>query len=185
MPVPGRFPAIAAAMAALPALAFFPPEDSRDGVTVRLIGFDEGRGSPRLEAAERDGAAPFEFDVSVENATGAAIDAPLSVWLNDDWEVAVGSAAPSPEAQTMPCAASPHSTNVLHFSAIPREGRVLPALYPSGRPAAPRPAPSSFRSATARPAPSRNAPKQGRSSTRGGNLLLGTSASATTRSRRG
>ena len=130
MPVPGRFPAIAAAMAVLPALAFFPPEDSRDGVTVRLIGFDEGRGLPRLEAAERDGAAPFEFDVSVENATGAAIDAPLSVWLNDDWEVAAGSAAPSPEAQTMPCAAFPHSTNVLHFSAIPREGRVLPALYP-------------------------------------------------------
>ena len=26
---------------ALPALAFFPPEDSRDGVTARFVGFDE------------------------------------------------------------------------------------------------------------------------------------------------
>ena len=40
--LPAAVLAAAAFFAALPALAFFPPKDARDGVTARFIGFDEG-----------------------------------------------------------------------------------------------------------------------------------------------
>ena len=118
--------AAAAAVLALPALAFFPPEDSRDGVTARFVGFDEASNKSGLVAARRDAGEPFEIRLDIANATDSPVSGDLSFWLNDDWEIRGG----SPDAQALSCAIPPRSTNSFFATAVPRPGRVLPALYP-------------------------------------------------------
>lgn len=76
--------AFAAAFAvALPALAFFPPKDARDGVTARFIGFDEKtpanakfkpNDAKAVLAEKRDASAPFEIRLDIANTT----DSPVS-----------------------------------------------------------------------------------------------------------
>ena len=79
--------AVAAAVLALPALAFFPPEDSRDGVTARFVGFDEASDKSGLVAARRDAGEPFEIRLDIANATDSPVSGDLAFWLNDDWEM--------------------------------------------------------------------------------------------------
>ncbi|MBQ6245877.1 MAG: hypothetical protein IJK04_03350, partial [Kiritimatiellae bacterium] len=110
------------AFAAPLALAFFPPEDSRDGVTASFVGFDEASTATGLVAARRDAGKPFEIRLDIANATGAPVSGDLAFWLNDDWDV--GGAAS--RRATIP----PHSTNSFFAIAVPKPGRVLPALYP-------------------------------------------------------
>ena len=139
--------------AVLPAFAFLKPSDSRDGVTAYFVGLDEQApigaalkpNDPRgVACAKRDASAPFEIRLDIANTTDAPVSGDLRIWLNDDWEVAAEAArsdkgaqvpspdaqAPSPDAQALSCAIPPHSTNSFFATAIPRPGRVLPALYP-------------------------------------------------------
>ena len=127
----------AALFSALPALAFFPPRDARDGVTARFIGFDEGTpGGAKWKpndakvvlAAKRDASAPFEIRLDIANATAASVSGDLRIWMGDDWEVEVAGSRPG--AQALPCVIPPHSTNSFFATAVPKPGRVLPALYP-------------------------------------------------------
>ena len=129
--------AAAAAVLALPALAFFPPEDSRDGVTARFVGFDEASDKSGLVAARRDAGEPFEIRLDIANATDSPVSGDLAFWLNDDWEVSPGGAGGSPATtQTLVARHSslvtlpPRSTNSFFATVVPRPGRVLPALYP-------------------------------------------------------
>ena len=115
--------AAAALAAALPAPAFFPPVDSRDGVTARFVGLEEiSSDANGVHCARRDASAPFEVRLDLANATDAPVSGELRIWLGDDWELA-GEAT---RRATLP----PHSTNAFFATAIPRPGRVLPALYP-------------------------------------------------------
>ena len=124
----------------LPALAFFPPEDSRNGVMARFVGFDETGGSSAFVPAKRAADEPFEIRLDIANATDAPVSGGLAIWLNDDWDLALPgevqdrdsarSDEEHPEAQALPCAIPPHSTNSFFATAIPRPGRVLSALYP-------------------------------------------------------
>ena len=84
------------ALAALPALAFFPPKDARNGVTARFIGFDEkipenAKFKPSdnkvVLAAKRDASAPFDIRLDIANATDSPVSGELRIWLNDDWDV--------------------------------------------------------------------------------------------------
>ena len=127
---------------ALPALAFFPPEDSRDGVTARFVGFDETGGSSAFVPVKRAVGEPFEIRLDIANATGAPVSGGLAIWLNDDWYVAAEAAssdeglapgAPAPgraDLRETPLTIPPHSTYSFFATAVPRPGRVLPALYP-------------------------------------------------------
>ena len=115
--------AAAALAAALPAPAFVPPVDSRDGVTARFIGLEEiSSDANGVQCARRDASAPFEIRLDLANATVEPVSGDLRIWLGDDWELA-GEAT---RRATLP----PHSTNTFFATAIPRPGRVLPALYP-------------------------------------------------------
>ncbi|MBQ6247878.1 MAG: hypothetical protein IJK04_13490, partial [Kiritimatiellae bacterium] len=124
----------------LPALAFFPPSDSRDGVSARFVGFDETGGKSAFVPAKRAAGEPFEIRLDIANATGAPVSGEFAIWLGDDWDLALpgeaqdrGSARPDEEhrdAQALPCAIPAHSTNSFFATAVPRPGRVLPALYP-------------------------------------------------------
>ena len=157
--------------AALPAVAFLPPVDSRDGVTARFVGLDEQRPSgsalkpndPRgVVCAQRDGAAPFEVRLDLANTTDAPVSGELRIWLNDDWDLALpgigrltaghheqlragqheGQTAGQHErlraghhegltaGQSQVCILPAHSTNSVFATAIPKPGRVIPALYP-------------------------------------------------------
>ncbi|MBR1608949.1 MAG: hypothetical protein IJ678_04965, partial [Kiritimatiellae bacterium] len=169
----------ALAAAALPALAFYPPQDSRDGVTARFVGFDEKipadaqfKPSDRkvVLAEKRDAGEPFEIRLDLANTTGEAVEGELRIWIGDDWDVAWATKnnlaqrpqspqssnetlcasvprcetnetsrtsrtsreenAPRPAALALPCSLPPHSTNSVFATAIPKPGRVLPALYP-------------------------------------------------------
>ena len=141
--------AAAAAVLALPALAFFPPEDSRDGVTARFVGFDEASDKSGLVAARRDAGEPFEIRLDIANATDSPVSGDLAFWLNDDWEVVDSDPSgppgpPGPPGGTggtgrtgrtadrlvLPCIVAPGATNSFFATAVPRPGRVLPALYP-------------------------------------------------------
>lgn len=121
--------------AAIPAFAFLKPKDSRDGVTARFIGFDEQAptgaalkpNDPRgVVCAKRDASKPFDIRLDIANTTGAPVSGDLRIWLNDDWEIAIGGSGAQPPVVVSP----PHSTNSFFATAIPRPGRVLPALYP-------------------------------------------------------
>ncbi len=137
-----KIPAVAATVVfaiALPALAFFPPEDSRNGVTARFVGFDETGGSSGFVPAKRAADESFEIRLDIANATDAPVSGGLAFWLNDDWDLALPgevraearrSDEEHPEAQALPCAIPAHSTNSFFATAIPRPGRVLSALYP-------------------------------------------------------
>ena len=163
--------------AALPALAFYPPVDSRDGVTARFAGFEEkipadAMFTPKdrkvVLAEKHDASKPFEFRLDIANDTAAPVSGDLRIWMGDDWEVVwKNNLAQSPQSTqssnetlcasvplcetnetsrtsrtsreennsrpatlALPCALSAHSTNSFFATAVPRPGRVLPALYP-------------------------------------------------------
>ena len=82
--------------AALPALAFYPPQDARDGVTARFIGFDEklpedAKFTPKdrkvVLAEKRDASKPFDFRLDIANDTAAPVSGDLRFWMSDDWDV--------------------------------------------------------------------------------------------------
>ena len=121
--------------AALPVFAFLKPKDARDGVTARFVGFDEQAptgaslkpNDPRgVVCAQRDASAPFEIRLDLANTTAVPVFGGLRIWLNDDWDISVGGAGEQPQVIVLP----PHSTNSFVATAIPKPGRVLPALYP-------------------------------------------------------
>jgi len=129
--------AAAVLAAALPAPAFFPPKDVRNGVAARFVGLDERMPSGAktvpgdakgVLAAKRNTTAPFEIRLDIANTTAAPVSGELRIWLNDDWDVAFGTQTGSLCSQT--AAIQPHSTNSFFATALPKPGRVLPTLYP-------------------------------------------------------
>ena len=116
--------------AAVPALAYFPPIDARDGLSLRVVGFDESAGSPP-QYASRPATEVFEFSVELANGTDVATAGALSLWLNDDWEVGDTDGAPAEGGVlTRRCAVAARSANSFAAVAMPKPGRVLPAIYP-------------------------------------------------------
>jgi hypothetical protein len=101
----------ALAVCALPARAFNPPVDSRDGVTLSLEGVPE----------QVPTDAPLVFDVALTNAGAHPVRGTVTVALNDDWELREGASSDVALApgqgwrRTCAAAAKP---------------RVLAALYP-------------------------------------------------------
>ena len=132
----------AALFSALPALAFFPPKDAHDGVTARFIGFDEGTpGGAKWKpndakvvlAAKRDASAPFEIRLDIANTTASPVSGDLRIWLNDDWDIPSSLVTRHSSLTTRHSSLvtlPPHSTNSFFATAVPKPGRVLPALYP-------------------------------------------------------
>ncbi len=102
----------AAALACAGAVyAFNPPADTQEGVTLSIGGV------PEKAAA----GAPLSFTVTLKNDRANPVEGPVSVWLNDDWQV-VGSAAAALRA-------APGQSATVTCSARPRD-TVLNALYP-------------------------------------------------------
>ena len=107
---------------AIAASAYLPPVAERDGVIVRIAGFEEETGGPKLKVATRKADEPVSIPIIVENRRDEAVSGRMAVWLNDDWEVA-GVAAQDIVLQ-------PHSTNTVTATATAKKGRALSALYP-------------------------------------------------------
>ena len=79
--------ALMCAVAAQDALAYRQPQDSLDGVTASIRGFDEDYAAPSLALAAKDAAAPVPVEVALTNGSKRAVSGVLKVWLNDDWTV--------------------------------------------------------------------------------------------------
>ena len=106
-------------------------------MTACFVGFDEQAPTGAalkpndlrgVACARRDASKPFEIRLDIANTTAAPVSGDLRIWLTDDWDVE----GPGfhPDAQALSCTIPPHSTNSFFATAIPRSGRVLPALYP-------------------------------------------------------
>ena len=106
----------------LTAAAYLPPVAERDGVAVRIAGFDEMTGSPGLHVVTRNPDEPMSIQIVLENRRAEAVSGQVKAWLNDDWEV-MGMPAGDVVLR-------PFSTNTVSVTARARPGRVLPALYP-------------------------------------------------------
>ena len=115
-------PVCAVMVTAVGAMGFVRPVAVRDGVTVRIAGFDENRDAPELQVATRDAAQPFPIQIAVENAGAVPVSGALSIALNDDWDV-----TGVPETEL---AVAAGASRTLTATARGKPGRVLPALYP-------------------------------------------------------
>ena len=71
----------------LTAAAYLPPVAERDGVAVRIAGFDETTGSPGLHVVTRNSDEPMSIQIVLENRRAEAVSGQVKAWLNDDWEV--------------------------------------------------------------------------------------------------
>lgn len=112
---------LALGCAAWNALAFIPPQDTKDGVTLRIEGFDETRNTAQLEVREVPCGEPLPFTVVLRNTRKEPVKGTVTVWLNDDWEI-VGK-------NTAELSAPAEGNTTASFSAKAKD-RVLSALYP-------------------------------------------------------
>jgi len=102
---------VAALMCAGSVHAFNPPTDTRQGVTLSIGG-----------VAEKTAAGvPLVFTVTLKNERDQPVEGPVSLWLNDDWQV-VGS-------NTVALHAGPGQSATITCTAQARAS-VLNALYP-------------------------------------------------------
>ncbi len=118
-----RLAAVALALAFYttgPALAFLPPADTRDGLTLRIEGFAENTAAEKLTTAKHPAEKPFAITVTLENKRPAPVSGPLRVWLNDDWSVSGGAAS----------LFAPAGAAVSATFTVTAGPSVLPALYP-------------------------------------------------------
>lgn len=117
----------AAVAAVSTAVAYLPPVEERNGIKVEIESFpqklERNAGSPfswPLGVTEVAAGAPRAFPVTVENKTGKPVTGRLSVWMNDDWDVA------GPQgALTL----APGEKKTLSFTGTAK-ARALDALYP-------------------------------------------------------
>jgi len=107
---------------ALAASAYLPPVAERDGVTIRITGFEEETGDSKLKVSTRKADEAVSIPIVIENRRDVAVSGRLAVWLNNDWEV---TDAPGPDIVLQP-----FSTNAVTATAKAKKGRVLSALYP-------------------------------------------------------
>ena len=102
---------LSALACACTAFAFNPPSDSREGVTLSIGGVAEKAPADR----------PLAFTVTLANGRAQPVAGVVSLWLNDDWDVAGTNAVPlragPGESVTVACSAVAHAS-------------VLSALYP-------------------------------------------------------
>ena len=114
--------ALATAFAAFSAGAFLPPEDTRDGVTLRIAWFDEEKtadGSLKVHEVDAGEEVPLQFALS--NLGERRVRGELSAWMNDDWKIEGDS--------RMPITLEPGEQRLVRWRAVPGP-RVLDALYP-------------------------------------------------------
>ena len=117
----------AAVAAVSTAVAYLPPVEERNGIKVEIESFpqklERNAGSPfswPLGVTEVAAGAPRTFPVTVENKTDKPVTGRLSVWMNDDWDVA------GPQgALTL----APGEKKTLSFTGTAK-ARALDALYP-------------------------------------------------------
>ena len=108
--------------AVMMATAFLPPKAERDGVKVRIVGFDETQETDALHVVRRETDKPFPIEIEIENKSAAAVSGAFKVWMNDDWDV-----LDAPEGDV---SVEARAKKTLKATARAKEGRVLPALYP-------------------------------------------------------
>lgn len=117
----------AAVAAVSTAVAYLPPVEERNGIKVEIESFpqklERNAGSPfswPLGVTEVAAGVPRTFPVTVENKTDKPVTGRLSVWMNDDWDVA------GPQgALTL----APGEKKTLSFTGTAK-ARALDALYP-------------------------------------------------------
>ena len=102
------------------ASGFMKPEAEKDGIALRIVGFDEDMGK-RAGYREIDGGKSFPVEVEVKNVGNARVAGGLSVKVNDDWTV-----KPSNEDVCL----EPGESVMRTFTAEPVPGRVESAVYP-------------------------------------------------------
>ena len=102
------------------ASGFMKPEAEKDGIALRIVGFDEDMGK-RAGYREVDGGKSFPVEVEVKNVGNARVAGGLSVKVNDDWTV-----KPSNEDVCL----EPGESVMRTFTAEPVPGRVESAVYP-------------------------------------------------------
>ena len=103
------------------AFAYLPPQDTKNGVTLRIEGFDETQKTKELEVRKVPADEPLPFTVTLRNSRKETVKGTVSVWLNDDWEI-VGN-------DTAKLEVAAETTAKVKFTARAKE-RVLSALYP-------------------------------------------------------
>ena len=101
--------------------AFVPPQDTKEGVTLQIEGFDETRKTAQLETREVPSGEPLPFTVSLRNSRKEPVKGTVTVWLNDDWEI-IGK-------NTAELSAAAEGSVTALFTAKAKD-RVLSALYP-------------------------------------------------------
>ena len=104
------------------AWAFSPPTDTRDGVTLAILDFDEKTDTPALCVAERSAAQPFTVRVRASNAGPVPVKGTFRAWVNDDWETV--------DVPSADLALAPGASRELTFGVRAKSGRALNALYP-------------------------------------------------------
>ena len=69
------------------ALAFLPPSDKQEGVTLRIEGFAEQSTPERFAAEKVPADQPLAFTVTLVNERAEPVGGTVKVWLNDDWQI--------------------------------------------------------------------------------------------------
>ncbi|HRR33641.1 MAG TPA: hypothetical protein P5026_06050 [Kiritimatiellia bacterium] len=68
-------------------LAFLPPSDKQEGVTLRIEGFVEQSTPERFQAEKVPADQPLAFTVTLVNERAEPVGGTVKVWLNDDWQI--------------------------------------------------------------------------------------------------
>jgi hypothetical protein len=104
------------------ALAFSPPTDRQEGVTLTIEGFPEQSDNDRVSLRKVPTDVPLTFTVTLKNERPQPVAGTVTLWLNDDWEVQgtnrVSLCAAAGASATTTCTAVARPT-------------VLGALYPA------------------------------------------------------
>jgi hypothetical protein len=111
-----------AGAAAMMAAAYLPPVAERDGVTVRIVGFDETKDREDIYVVTREADKPFPVEITVSNKGAAAVSGEFKVWMNDDWDIL--------DVPAGDLAVPVGVTRSLKMMARAKASRVLAAHYP-------------------------------------------------------
>jgi hypothetical protein len=108
-------------LSACAALAFSPPVDKQEGVTLTIEGFPEQSDNDRVDVRKVPTDQPLTFTVTLKNERPQPVAGTLTLWLNDDWDVQ------GTNAVTLCANAGASATATCSAAARPS---VLAALYP-------------------------------------------------------
>jgi len=106
---------------AFSSLAFTPPTDARQNISLSIADFPEHIEKERLVLRKVPTDQPLAFTVTLKNESARPVSGTVVVWLNDDWTVSGTNA--------LPLSAAPGASATLTCTAIAKPS-VLGALYP-------------------------------------------------------